>query len=101
MRIIDKDATFHIGHRGSGIQPRTLEIYNYLGILPDFLQKGSLHVPRCIYEMPGGRKPIKIVDIAAHEDPRPSTPFVCISLAHEELRLILTVEKSLHHWTRS
>ncbi|KZT20172.1 FAD-binding monooxygenase [Neolentinus lepideus HHB14362 ss-1] len=44
VRIIDKVAKPHVGSRGSGIMPRTLEVYNYLGVLPDVL-KGAVPLP--------------------------------------------------------
>ena len=79
VRIIDKDATLHVGERGAGIQPRTLEIYNYLGMLPEYISNGALMAPRCVYEMPGGVKPIKVFDMAPYQEPTPSVPFVSTS----------------------
>lgn len=76
VRIIDKDPAFHSGQRGSGIQPRTLEVYHFLGVLPDVLARGSGMLKRCIYEMPGGIKPAKIIDMSPHAEPTPSVPFV-------------------------
>ncbi|EEB99794.1 hypothetical protein MPER_00434, partial [Moniliophthora perniciosa FA553] len=35
VRIIDKRSNFNVGQRGAGFQPRTLELYKLLGILPE------------------------------------------------------------------
>lgn len=76
MRIIEKDSVFHVGQRGAGLTPRTLELYNFLGVLPDIMKNGSAVFTHCIYELPGGRKPLKIFDMSPHEDPTPSVPYV-------------------------
>lgn len=100
VRIIDKDATFHVGQRGAGIQPRTLEIYNYLGMLPDYLNNGSLLVQRCVYEMPEGIKPIKIFDMSPHGDPTPSVPYVSTTIQRVKLLLIRLLEEPLGNRAR-
>ncbi|VDB99722.1 unnamed protein product [Peniophora sp. CBMAI 1063] len=42
IRIIDKLSTWDtIGQRGAGLMPRSLEAYNLLGVLDDFIKKGS------------------------------------------------------------
>ncbi|KAJ7701899.1 monooxygenase [Mycena rosella] len=41
VRIIEKELKHRIGSRGSGVQPRTLELYNILGILPDIQKEGA------------------------------------------------------------
>ncbi|KAF7334247.1 FAD-binding-3 domain-containing protein [Mycena sanguinolenta] len=41
VRIIDKEMNHRIGSRGSGIQPRTLELYDILGVLPNILKAGE------------------------------------------------------------
>ncbi|KAJ3761769.1 FAD binding domain-containing protein [Lentinula raphanica] len=58
VRIIEKQSRFHPGERGSGIQPRTLELYKFLGILPDILSQSSL-VPEKLryYTAPDDGKP--------------------------------------------
>ena len=101
VRIVDKDATFHLGQRGSGIQPRTLEIYNYLGMLPDYLNNGGLLVPRCVYEMPEGVKPAKIFEMSRYEEPTPSVPFVSSALERGVSVLTLVLEEPLGHWARA
>jgi 2-polyprenyl-6-methoxyphenol hydroxylase-like FAD-dependent oxidoreductase len=41
VRIVDKAAEFFAGSRGDGIQPRTLEVFDDLGIIDDVLTHGS------------------------------------------------------------
>ncbi|PCH36573.1 monooxygenase [Wolfiporia cocos MD-104 SS10] len=45
IRIVQKDDHFHIGQRGAGIQPRTLEYYNLLGVLPDTWERSIPLLP--------------------------------------------------------
>ncbi|KAH9922279.1 FAD binding domain-containing protein [Amylocystis lapponica] len=40
VRIIEKEARRSVGQRGSGIVPRSAELYNYLGVLPDIESRG-------------------------------------------------------------
>ncbi|KAJ3971607.1 FAD binding domain-containing protein [Lentinula raphanica] len=58
VRIIEKQFRFHPGERGSGIQPRTLELYKFLGILPD-IHSSSAYMPEQIkyYSAPDDGKP--------------------------------------------
>lgn len=103
VRIIEKDLKFHTGQRGAGLQPRTLELYSFLGVLPDILEGGSLLVKRCIYEMPEGRNPVKTFDISPYEDPTPDVPYVS-RIVEVHLLLISSIpmssDKPLDHWTR-
>jgi 2-polyprenyl-6-methoxyphenol hydroxylase-like FAD-dependent oxidoreductase len=41
VRIVDKAAEFFAGSRGDGIQPRTLEVFDDLGIIDDVLTRSS------------------------------------------------------------
>ena len=91
----------HLGQRGAGIQPRTLEIYNLLGILPDYFENGSTVVPRCVYEMPGGVKPVKIFNMSPYEEPTSSVPFVNIFPTFEEIAAKAVAEEPLSSRTRS
>lgn len=44
VRIIDKAATFFAGSRGDGIQPRTLEVFDDLGVL-DAVRAAGMPIP--------------------------------------------------------
>ncbi|KII92346.1 hypothetical protein PLICRDRAFT_50734 [Plicaturopsis crispa FD-325 SS-3] len=56
VRIIDKSPTHFIGQRGAGIQPRTLEAYSVLGVLPQILNAAGPVLPMRQYALPGGRE---------------------------------------------
>ncbi|WP_372671972.1 FAD-dependent monooxygenase [Amycolatopsis kentuckyensis] len=45
VRIIDKAETFFVGSRGDGLQPRTLEVFEDLGVLDEVLAQGAAPVP--------------------------------------------------------
>ena len=77
VRVIEKNSGYHVGQRGSGLHPRTLELYGFLGVLPDITKNSIRLLPRCIYEMPEGREPSRIFDLAPHEEPTPFIPYVC------------------------
>jgi len=53
VRIVDTAAEFFAGSRGDGIQPRTLEVFDDLGIIDDVLTHGSL--PPIIHAHRGGK----------------------------------------------
>ncbi|KAF9804694.1 hypothetical protein IEO21_09271 [Rhodonia placenta] len=76
VRIIDRDQQFHIGQRGAGIQPRTLEAYNLLGVLPDIVSRGMELRPLRFYKLPGGVEPSKTFNMFPVEEPTPSTPYI-------------------------
>ncbi|KAF9809379.1 hypothetical protein IEO21_07420 [Rhodonia placenta] len=74
VRIIDKVQQFHI--RGACIQPRTLEAYNLLGVLPDIVSRDMVLLPMRFYKLPGGVEPSKTFDMMPLEEPTPSTPYI-------------------------
>ncbi|KAH9911762.1 monooxygenase [Fomitopsis serialis] len=76
VRIVDKDPNRHPGQRGSGLQPRTLELFHFLGVLDDVDAMALSIMPRREYKLPGGTETLKVAMIAAIEDPTPSTPYV-------------------------
>ncbi|EED83918.1 hypothetical monooxygenase [Postia placenta Mad-698-R] len=76
VRVVDRDQQFHMGQRGAGIQPRTLEAYNLLGVLPDIVSRGIDLRPMRFYKLPGGVEPSKTFDMMPIEEPTPSTPYI-------------------------
>ncbi|KAI3616972.1 putative monooxygenase [Moniliophthora roreri] len=58
VRIIDKRSDFNVGRRGAGFQPRTLELYKLLGILPELEKRGQPPPIMRIYDI-GQDKPLK------------------------------------------
>lgn len=75
VRIIDKEPEYRPGQRGAGLQPRSLEVFNYLGVLQDIMALARPWVPRRVYKLPGGTQPLKTVHLAPPQSPTPSVPF--------------------------
>ncbi|NTJ65528.1 FAD-dependent oxidoreductase [Agrobacterium rhizogenes] len=72
FRLIEKmDEPFH-GSRGKGIQPRTQEIFEDLGILDRIVATGGLYPPERRYRDDGS---FTESDITEHRDPTPAEPY--------------------------
>ncbi|MFF1611099.1 FAD-dependent monooxygenase [Amycolatopsis sp. NPDC058278] len=72
VRIIDKAETYFVGSRGDGLQPRTLEVFEDLGVLDAVLAAGMAPVPMKIHlggEVVGERMMFDPVE------PTPSRPY--------------------------
>jgi 2-polyprenyl-6-methoxyphenol hydroxylase-like FAD-dependent oxidoreductase len=72
VRVIDKATAFFDGSRGDGLQPRTLEVFEDLGVLHEVLRQGQPMPPIKIYV--GGR----LVDerrMAPILEPTPDIPY--------------------------
>ena len=76
VRIIEKDAQHHVGQRGAGLMPRTLEVYRMLGVADDILKIGAPFPHHCVYEWPEGRKVVKTFEMLPWADPTPTVPYV-------------------------
>ncbi len=86
VRIIEKNIKYHEGQRGIGAQPRTLEIYNYLGALDDIVSEGQPMKPMAVYKPPEGTEILKYLTLMDTFPSTPSVPFVSTSYL---LRLLL------------
>ncbi|KAF7356354.1 FAD-binding-3 domain-containing protein [Mycena venus] len=75
VRIIDKEPVHRVGRRGAGITPRTLEIFQTLGVLDDVLKLAHNPVPFQSYKLPEGIEPEKTWDMAPTLEPTPACPF--------------------------
>ncbi|TFK51512.1 monooxygenase [Heliocybe sulcata] len=75
VRIIDKAPRLEVGSRGQGIMPRTLEVYNFLGVLPDILGKAVPLPKNHVYKLPGGTEVLKELVRAPRSYPTPGIPF--------------------------
>lgn len=49
VRLIDRAAEYFAGSRGDGIQPRTLEVFDDLGVLDAILAAGAPPAPMRVY----------------------------------------------------
>ncbi|KZT07594.1 monooxygenase [Laetiporus sulphureus 93-53] len=100
FRIIEKEINFHVGQRGAGIQPRTLEVYNLLGVLPDILQQGIPFAKLQLYKLPGGVEIEKAFWMIPPLVPSPSKPYInawLLGQAHGEAILRSHLEKFGYH----
>ncbi|KAJ7481756.1 FAD binding domain-containing protein [Mycena latifolia] len=87
VRIIEKEPKHRIGSRGTGVQARTLELYDILGILPS-IQKVGETLPSMARYKPGEKEPT-VSEIAEWVEPTPDVPHAnSLSLSqelHEEI----------------
>ena len=67
-------------------QPRTLEAFNFLGVLQDMLAQGTSLQPIKWYKMPGGKEVAPTTSLSPKEDPTPTRPFVCASSVPQDVR---------------
>lgn len=58
------------------LQPRTLEIYKILGILPDIVKLARLAPTVHLYSSPGGSVPLKALDLNEIMEATPQYPYV-------------------------
>ncbi|KZT18220.1 hypothetical protein NEOLEDRAFT_1143696 [Neolentinus lepideus HHB14362 ss-1] len=90
VRVIDKVLTYHIGARASGVMPRTLEIYQFLGVLSDVMKASRPCPTICDYELPGGTNVVSKFLMFAYTPPRPDRPYLNVrSLAQNLVQGIL------------
>ncbi|MEV0369872.1 FAD-dependent monooxygenase [Streptomyces sp. NPDC050636] len=69
--IVERQDRLSQGARGTGLQPRTQEVYDDLGVLDAVRAAGGLYPPRATWE--DGRI-VATHEMLEHVDPTPSTP---------------------------
>jgi 2-polyprenyl-6-methoxyphenol hydroxylase-like FAD-dependent oxidoreductase len=72
FRIIDKAREYFIGSKGKGLQPRSLEVMDDLGIVEQVIGNGKFHIPFRAYD---GSKVLGEKDMHEGRNPTPSTPY--------------------------
>ncbi|KAI0742772.1 FAD binding domain-containing protein [Daedaleopsis nitida] len=91
IRVIEKTTSYHQMARGGGLQPRTLEILHFLGIMDDIRPLGEhLHTMQ-MYKLPGGTEPLRtwriMEDLPVSPDrPEPNTFIVSQYLTERVFR---------------
>ncbi|KAG1872108.1 FAD binding domain-containing protein [Suillus tomentosus] len=73
VRIIDKDPHPRIGQRGTGIWPRSRELYNFLGV-SEVISLAKPAPPIRFYK-PGTLETLKDLVLVPHVEPTPAIPF--------------------------
>ncbi|KAK7001804.1 FAD-binding-3 domain-containing protein [Favolaschia claudopus] len=74
VRIIDKEPAHRPGTRGAGVQPRTLELYDILDVLPGIQEVGEPMRPLIARYERGEIEPTAFVTVAEIVQPTPDTP---------------------------
>ncbi|MGH8878069.1 MAG: FAD-dependent monooxygenase [Stackebrandtia sp.] len=72
VRIVDKNAEPFNGSRGKGLQPRSLEVFDDLGVVDRLLDIGGPYLPIHVY---AGRVPIWRTRMSKRVEPTPDTPY--------------------------
>jgi 2-polyprenyl-6-methoxyphenol hydroxylase-like FAD-dependent oxidoreductase len=72
FRLIDKAEQSFQGSRGKGVQPRSLEVFEDLGVLAPMLAVGGPYPPLRNYDLDGGYEETTITEGAA---PSPAEPY--------------------------
>ncbi|KAI0821141.1 monooxygenase [Irpex lacteus] len=76
VRIIEKELSPGIGQRGAGIQPRSIELLRFLGVLPEILKRAIPCAEICEYKMPDGVEPEKKFNFLGDPwEPTPDIPY--------------------------
>lgn len=73
FRIIDAFQGPPIGSRGKGLQPRSLELFDDLGIVDRVVANGRIGLPIRTYDATGNSK---VDDLYAQRQPRPDAPYL-------------------------
>ncbi|GAA3407661.1 FAD-dependent monooxygenase [Streptosporangium vulgare] len=77
FRVIDRSPEFHHQSRGKGIQPRSLEVFDDLGVVQDFLDAGASEMPARIHM---DRRFIAELHLLAGARSRPDVPYPTLVL---------------------
>ncbi|WP_248960315.1 FAD-dependent oxidoreductase [Sphaerisporangium perillae] len=77
FRIVDKAPEEFRGSRGKGLQPRTLEIFDDLGVIDDILATGEVYPPMRVRV---GRIPLFQSRMHKRKDPTPAVPYPMVTM---------------------
>ena len=72
FRIVDKASEYFAGSRGKGLQPRSLEVFDDLGIVEKIIAHGRFHLPFRGYD---GAVVLGDRDIHEGRNPTPDVPY--------------------------
>ncbi|KAH8110160.1 FAD binding domain-containing protein [Phellopilus nigrolimitatus] len=74
VRIIERDARHHVGERGPGVMPRTLEIEHFLGVADD-VRKAGMGMPTMhVFDPKDPYRVIKSQAMVEHVEETPAFP---------------------------
>ncbi|EPT00400.1 hypothetical protein FOMPIDRAFT_1146544 [Fomitopsis schrenkii] len=77
--------------------PRSLEVYHFLGLLPEVVERGRPLLPTRVYKLPGGTELLKEFFLADQKEATPSTPVPNLrSLGQDRLEKLLQEHLEKH-----
>ncbi|KAJ3873414.1 FAD binding domain-containing protein, partial [Lentinula edodes] len=86
VRVIAKETKPRTGCRGPGIQPRTLELYKFLGVLDDILAGSGPHQSIHQYTSPdNGEPPVILWDQSKEKVEEKLSPRIIAQVDHEAI----------------
>jgi 2-polyprenyl-6-methoxyphenol hydroxylase-like FAD-dependent oxidoreductase len=94
LRIIDKSPVHFAGSRGKGLQPRTLELLDDLGLIDEILANGRFHLPFRGYD---GSTILGDKDMHEGRHPTPAVPYAS-TLIIPQFRVEEILRKHLAGW---
>ncbi|KAF9486065.1 monooxygenase [Pholiota conissans] len=84
VRVIEKTTEHRKGQRGAGIMPRSLEVFGFLGLLPQ-MSPSMIDVPLLtMYKMPEGVEIVEEMAMVPHLEPTPSIPNINMQLLGQD-----------------
>ncbi|KAM5533896.1 hypothetical protein V8D89_012436 [Ganoderma adspersum] len=89
VRIIDKATSYHQQSRGAGLQPRTMEVFRFLGILEDARSHARPLVQARSYQLPNTTEPTRTWWIQEPFEWTPDRPEVSVGLVREQLTALI------------
>jgi 2-polyprenyl-6-methoxyphenol hydroxylase-like FAD-dependent oxidoreductase len=78
FRLIEKAPEAFRGSRGKGIQPRTQEVFEDLGVIDRLVSRAGVYPPQRLYDANGGFEDQPVVEPV---DPTPTEPYMIALLA--------------------
>jgi len=91
FRLVDKTPAYFVGSRGKGLQPRSLEVFDDLGIIERILSHGRFHLPFRSYD---GTTILGDRDLHEGRHPTPDVPYAS-SLMIPQWRVEETLRQNL------
>ena len=91
FRLVDKAPAYPVGSRGKGLQPRSLEVFDDLGIVERILSHGRFHLPFRSYD---GTTILGDRDLHEGRHPTPDVPYAS-SLMIPQWRVEETLRQNL------
>ncbi|KAF9523094.1 FAD binding domain-containing protein [Crepidotus variabilis] len=75
VRIIEKSLTSKIGQRGAGITPRSMELFEHLGVVDEIDRRAMPLTTVRLYKLPEGKEVLRDFDMIPRLVPTPDKPY--------------------------